>query len=233
MSKNINFVAQNEHVWNVRPKPYAAIKNLPKWWKDIPAYTNPENKFYLNPHPSVTVKRCVPTLDIFSAGYYVPLWADLFVSQQNDRPYIQWNTSTVVVDSWSDYQVSSFKIIDGYSNLVFKNLHGWTIKTPPGWSCLFLHPVAYSDLPFYSISGIVHTDIYDGEINVPFVVKNNFEGIIEKNTPMFQVIPFKRENWESQFDVKKPNEHFFDVEKIVSKIQRSYFSLIKNKKTYK
>jgi hypothetical protein len=232
MSKIIKFVAQNQHVWNVRPKPYPAIKNLPEWWKKIPAYSNPENKFDLSPAPSVTVKRCVPTLDILGSGYYVPLWADLFVTQQNEYPYIRWNTSAPVVNTWPEEQVSSFKFVDGYSKTFFKNLHGWTIRTPPGWSCLFIHPVAYPDLPFYSISGIVDTDIYDGEINVPFVIKNKFEGIIEKETPMFQVIPFKRDKWESEFDVKKENEHFFYAEKLFSKLQRGYFSLIKDKKMY-
>jgi hypothetical protein len=232
MKKTIEFVAQNEHVWNVRPRPHPAIKKTPKWWKEMPAYSNTENKFNLNPYSTVTVKRCVPTLDILGAGYYVPLWADLFVTQKNNSPLIRWTTNTPVVDTWPDSQTGDFKIIDGYSKLFFKNLHGWTIKTPPGWSCIFMHPVAYPDVPFYTISGIVDTDIYNGEINVPFVIKENFEGIIEKNTPMFQIIPFKRDQWESQFSLKKPNEHFFDNEKIHSVVKRAYFSLITDKKTY-
>jgi hypothetical protein len=138
-----------------------------------------------------------------------------------------------VLENWNNHQVSSFKIPEGYSNLVFKNLHGWIIKTPPGWSSIFLHPVAYSDLPFQVISGIVDTDVLNTDINVPFVVKNNFEGLIEKGTPMFQVIPFKREGWTSEFEVKNNNEHFFDVEKLHSKINRSYYSMIKNDNRYK
>jgi hypothetical protein len=233
MGKIIKFVAQNDHVWNVRPKPYPAAKNMPNWWKDMPVYSNPENTFTLNPYPSVTVKRCVPTLDILTSGYYVPLWSDIFVDQQDGFPLIQWTSEVPVLNTWNNQHVSSFKTIDGYSNVFFKNIHGWTIKTPPGWSCMFIHPIAYPDLPFYSISGIVDTDVYDGDINVPFVVKNNFKGIIEKGTPMFQVIPFKREKWNSEFDVKKPNEHYFDSQKLYSKIQRSYHYLLKDKKIYR
>jgi hypothetical protein len=233
MTKVIDFIAQDEHVWNVRPKPYPAIKGLPKWWKEIPAYANDENKFNLSPYPNVTVKRCVPTLDMFGAGYYVPLWSDIFVTQEEESFSVKWLTNTPVVNTWPDYQTGDFKTIDGYSKTFFKNLHGWTIKTPPGWSCIFMHPVAYPDAPFYTISGIVDTDVHDGEINVPFVIKNKFEGIIEKNTPMFQVIPFKRDQWESQFSLKKPNQHFFDIEKLYSKINRSYHSLIKDKKIYR
>ena len=119
MGKIIEFVAQNEHVWSVRPKPHPAIKKLPKWWKDTSAYSNVENKFELDPYPTVTVKRCVPTLDMLGAGYYVPLWADLFVTQQNNRPLVKWTTNTAVVDLWPDHQTGDFKIMDGYSKLFF------------------------------------------------------------------------------------------------------------------
>jgi len=233
MGKTIKFVAQNDHVWNVREKPYPAAKNLPKWWKELPAYSNSDKKFMLSPRPNVTVKRCVPTLDALTSGYYVPLWSDIIVEQQDNLPLIRWNSGVQVVQSWNDIHVDSFKIMDGYSRVFFKNLHGWTIKTPPGWSSMFVHPIAYPDLPFYSISGIVDTDVFDGEINVPFVVKDNFEGIIEKGTPMFQVIPFKREKWDSEFDVKKQDKHFFDNEKLYSKIHRAYYSLLKDKKIYR
>jgi hypothetical protein len=231
MGKIINFIAQDEHVWEVRPKPFPAIKGLPQWWKEMPVYSH--EKFDLLPYSTVTVKRCVPTIDMLGAGYYVPLWADFFVKQENREPILKWTTASKVLGVWSPEQISNFKIPEGFNNLIFKNLHGWTIKTPPGWSCLFIHPQAYPDLPFYTISGIVDTDIYDGEINVPFVIKDGFEGIIEKNTPMFQVIPFKREHWDSKFNVKKPNEHFLDNEKIYSKIHRAYHSLIKDKKIYR
>jgi len=231
MSKVINFIAQDDYVWNVMPKPFPAVKGLPDWWKEMPIYSFGE--FDISPYSTVTVKRCVPTMDMFSAGYYVPLWADLFIKQENQNPVIKFITNRNVLEVWDFEQISTFKIPDGFNKIIFKNMHGWTIKTPPGWSCLFIHPQAYLDTPFYTISGIVDTDVYDGEINVPFVIKDGFEGTIKKNTPMFQVIPFKRERWNSSFDVKKPNEHFFYNQKLYSNIHRAYYSLIKDKKIYK
>lgn len=233
MSKEIEFIAQDDHIWNVRPKPYPAIKNLPQWWKDLPVYSNKAKKFDLRPAPTVTVKRCVPTIDALGAGYYVPLSADILVEQENEFPMLKWSQKVPIVEIWSDLQVSSYEFEEGYSRVVFKNLHGWTIKTPPGWSCMIVHPIAYANLPFKVIPGIVDTDVYDGEINVPFIVKKGFEGIIEKDTPMFQVIPFKREHWDSKFSVKKPNQHFYDLEKLYSKITRAYNSLITDKKIYR
>ena len=35
---------------------------------------------------------------------------------------------------------------------------------------------------------------------LPVFFKNNFEGIIEKGTPIAQILPFKTENWLSQTD---------------------------------
>jgi hypothetical protein len=246
MSKIIKFIAQDDHVWNVRPKPYPAAKGMPQWWKDIPAYIAGDTEFSLKPKPNVTVKRCVPTLDVLCSGYYVPLWADVLIQDLKDEnnniikdkdnntvPLATWNTETPVLDSWPDAQADNFKHSEGYSRYIFKNCHGWSIKTPPGWSSLFIHPVAYPDLPFKTISGIVDTDIFQGEINVPFVVKNGFTGLIKNGTPMFQVIPFKRENWTAEFEVKKPNEHWYSNEKLQANAVRAYHSLIKKNKTYR
>lgn len=233
MIKNIKFLAQDEHTWKVKDKPIPAVKKLPQWWKDMPVYGGGETKFNLSPAPNVTVKRCIPTLDAFAAGYYITLWADCLVNQNDNNPEIRWNTVQDVFGIWSTNQISTFEFENGYSPFAFKYLHGWTIKTPPGWSSLITHPIAYQNLPFKTVSGIVDTDVYDGEINSPIILKENFTGIIEKGTPMFQVIPFKREIWQSEFDFKKPNQHFFELEKLKTKIVRSYQTLIKDKKIYR
>ena len=232
-TNKIIFKAQNEHVWEVRERPYAASKKLPEWWKKIPSYSTSDNKLRLNPGPTVTVKKCLPTLDAIGAGYIVPLWTDLMVSQHNNMPHIQWPTHEPVLQTWSKDQVSGYEIIENFSPVVFKYLHGWIIKTPPGWSSFITHPIGYQNLPFRAISGIVDTDSLETDINTPIIIKKDFEGIIEKGTPMFQVIPFKREGWESDFILQKPNEHFFNSEKLRTKIISSYARHIRSNKFYK
>jgi hypothetical protein len=232
MSEIIKFIAQNEHIWQVGDRPFPAIKKINENWKSIPKYSTENNTFDMIPSPTVTVKQCVPTLEMLGAGYYMPLYSDCFVQQKDNLPTISWAGSVNVFDVWSPHQVSNFELDENCSNVVFKYHHGWTIKTPPGWSCLFLHPVSYPNLPFKSISGIVDTDIYDGEINVPIILKKDFKGILEKGTPMFQIIPFKRSTWKSEFNVKAPNQHFFDQQKLYSKLVGAYRSLIKDKKSY-
>ena len=229
----IIFRAQSEHVWEVRQKPYLASKGLPDWWKQMPPYSTHDNKLKLNPESTVTVKKCAPTLDAMTAGYIMPLWADVMISQENKLPYAEWTTKEQVFDVWHPTQVSNYEIPDGFSSVVFKYLHGWTIKTPPGWSCLITHPIGYSNLPIKAISGIVDTDKLETDINTPILIKNNFEGIIKKGTPMFQIIPIKRENWESDFLLEKPNQFYFNVEKLKTNIVSSYSRTLRVPKNYK
>jgi hypothetical protein len=232
MSQVIKFIAQNEYIWQVADRPFPAIKKINKNWKSIPKYSNETNTFDMDPSPTVTIKQCVPTLEMLGAGYYMPLSSDCFIQQKDNTPTINWSGTVAIFDAWDPKQVSNFELDENYSNTVFKYHHGWTIKTPPGWSCLFIHPVSYPNLPFRSISGIVDTDIHDGEINVPFIIKKDFKGILEKGTPMFQIIQFKISDWKSEFDVKKPDQHFFDQEKLYSKLVGAYRSLIKDKSIY-
>jgi hypothetical protein len=62
------------------------------------------------------------------------------------------------------------------------------------------HPANRFDLPFTTLSGIVDSDTALHEGNLPFFIKEGFEGLIPKGTPIFQIIPFKRENWKSEID---------------------------------
>ena len=179
MFKEIEFIAQSEKIWNVYEKPKPASQFIPKWWKDLP--DTAESDFdILNRGTNLTVKKCIPTLDMLTAGYIVSLPCDVQVNFNDaGEYYTKWLISSEIFGVWSNPQVSNFKLEEEYNTKpVFKNVHGWTIKTPPGWSCIFLHPSAYPDLPFKTISGIVDTDIFQGEINVPFVVKNGFTGLI-------------------------------------------------------
>lgn len=231
-NNKITFRAQNEHVWEVREKPISASKLIPDWWKNMAPYSNKENKLKLSPQSTVTVKKCAPSMDALISGYIVTLWADIMVTQTGGFPQIQWTTSENVLELWPEEQVGGFEIPDGYDRFVYKYMHGWTIKTPPGWSCLIAHPFGYSNIPIKTIPGVVDTDVLETEINTPFFIKKGFEGIIEKGTPMFQIIPIKRDHWESEFVLEKPNQHFFNVEKLKTKISSSYARNLRHTKKY-
>jgi hypothetical protein len=84
------------------------------------------------------------------------------------------------------------------SSAPFKWNNYWRITTPAGYSCLFRQPSWRFDLPFYTASGIVDTDRHPVAVNFPFFFLNGWHGIIEAGTPIVQVIPFKRDDWESE-----------------------------------
>ena len=237
MKENIiKFKASSEHVMNVRERPVPASSFLPEWWKNMPSYSNSENKFDLDSWPTVTVKKCFPMLDAITSGYIVPLWADLLVSENidsNSKAKIKWLTDEAVVDAWYEKQSSSYDYPENYSKIVFKYMHGWNIKTPPGWSCLITHPIGYNNLPIQTLTGVVDTDVLDTPINSPFLVKTGFEGVIEKGTPMFQVIPFKRQDWKAEYEIQDINENWMNIERLKTKIVSSYGRHIRSPKKYR
>ena len=228
--KNIKFEAFDEYHFNVGARPEPAAKFIPEWWKKIPKYATEDR--LVNPFANVTVKQCAPTIDMISAGYMLVLWCDIYVHQENGKPSISYGTTVAPVSIWPESQSSGYEIPDGFDNTVFKFSNGWKITTPLGWSSMFIHPIAYQNTPFRSISGFVDTDILETDVNVPFVIKKGFTGLIEKGTPIAQIIPIKRDNWYAEYSIEKPNRFFFNQEKIRSKVY-GYYSSIRSKKVYK
>ena len=64
---------------------------------------------------------------------------------------------------------------------------------------------------FQIISGVVDTDEWHDEINLPFIVNGDkykvLETLITKGTPIAQCIPFKRDDWESKVEELIPYEN--------------------------
>jgi hypothetical protein len=230
MSKKIKFRAIDKHVMEVREKPIPASQTIPEWWRKMKP-TIAGGKFDVGPKANYTAKKCFPLLDGITAGYTIPLWADLLVTQE-EFPKVKWTTEHNVLDVWPLEQSAGFEIPDGYSSLVFKYLYGWVIETPKDWSCLIIHPIGYPNLPFRTIPGVVDTDKLKTIINPPFVIKKGFEGIIEKGTPIAQVIPIKRESWEMQTELMEEGENFRNHEKLFTKLAGSYGRFMREKKEY-
>jgi hypothetical protein len=213
MSKNINFRARSKTEFDVQTKPYPAVKQLPDWFTEALPYHNENGTFpddnklhFRKRNANVTFKKCVPLLDGMSAGYIIPLWSDVMVEQENNFPLIYWKNKVNVFEPHGDY---SSKIVPptGYKNYVFKYSNCWIPQTPKGYSCLVVSPLGYGDLPFKIVPAIVDTDNSTLELIFPTWVKEGFEGIVEKGTPMAQIIPFKRDNWESTFDYYEDGEY--------------------------
>ena len=212
MSKNINFRARSKTEFEIQLKPYPAVKQLPKWFVDAKPYShrpgepNDGKLHFRDRTANATYKKCVPLLDSLSAGYLIPLWADVMIEQGDGFPEIYWKT----IDSVFSLHGQPSREIPapaGYDQVVYKYLNCWIPQTPKGYSCLITSPLGYNNLPFKAVPAIVDTDSSTLELVFPMWVKTGFEGIVEKGTPMVQIIPFKRDDWDSTFDYYEDGQY--------------------------
>jgi hypothetical protein len=217
VSKNINFKARSKTEFDVQLKPYPAVKQLPKWFLDSsphsirPDLPNDGKLHFRNRDANNTYKKCVPLLDGMSSGYIIPLWADVMIEQNDGFPEIYWKTQ---LDIFSLHGQPSREIPApiGYQQVVYKYHNCWIPQTPKGYSCLITSPFGYNDLPLKAIPAIVDTDSSTLELVFPMWVKEGFEGIVEKGTPMVQIIPFKRDDWNSTFNYYENGEYHSIIE---------------------
>jgi len=230
MKKNkvIEFVAANRSSYNAFDPPYPLKKQLPKWYKLQNKYTSKKFEMQKNGNPNHTIKSCMPVFDIMSAGYTVPLPADVYFGENYE---ITWSTDLLnLIESHQKAQFDEFSIPDGYKkDIVFKFVQPWMIKTPPGYSTMFIHPTYRPDLPFYTLPAIVDTDKHPLIINFPFLIKEGFTGVIEYGTPMVQAIPFKRDNWESKtsFSNISQDELFQPAKRKLGNRYKTFFRSVK------
>ena len=163
--------------------PIPASKAVPNWWR----------KDSVVKEQMHTMKKCVPILDSLTAGYVIPLPADVWKAR-GVKNFGQRNDIAFVSEHYP-LQTEAYPAPEEFDSQPYKWVNPWNIKTPKGYSCLFIHPLNSGDSPFYSFSGIVDTDKHPVTVNFPFLIKKEFEGVIPAGT---QVIPFKRDKWESK-----------------------------------
>jgi len=200
----IHFRPIDQNRFFAQNAPTPAIKHLPKWYREMPRNYKPSEKFIaqkptrLTAMPQGTIKKCIPLMDGMSAGYmyttpvevnFDPISATF--AWAHEYEFIQWHQQE---------QIDGWKATDEYIPIGFKWRNLNIIKTPPGWSCLFTHPLNRMDLPFQTLSAVVDTDKHDVPTHFPFYMKHGFEGKIPLGTPIVQIIPFKRQEWKSVAD---------------------------------
>lgn len=181
-------------------KPESARNNTPEWWKKQSRYQQDMHTYNAKGELSHTIKRCMPVMDAMIAGYVIKLPSDLVVQQINGNPAFVWGyTDWTLIAPHNVEQVTEYPKDDSWHPQPLKFINPWAIRTPKGYSCLFTAPFHGDSLPFHMLTGIVDTDVFNVPVNLPFFIKDGFEGTIPAGTPIVQVIPFKRENWNSEY----------------------------------
>lgn len=200
--KKIGFSTTDKYV----SLPVPSYLKIPSWYKKSSKFTDGRSKpFIQRDNPTLQfsnkgVKNCVPFLDSLTAGYMAELWQDIQVVRTKQGPEISWPVDPAPVSGRSQAGLDTFPSPKGTSPTQFVWLSPFMIQTPPGYSVLITHPFNRFDLPFTTLSAIVDSDSIMGSGHIPFYLDEDFEGIIETGTPIFQIIPFKRESWKSEED---------------------------------
>ena len=222
-----------EHFFNIKP----SSDFIPEWYRKSISNIPDTNSELLISNPMATTstyKKCTPFFDAITAGYMMYLTADIeVIKKENNLPYIMWRTERKIVTEHSSNQWDGFPCPDGYSPHLYKWHNQFSIKLPKDYSLLFLSPVNRFDLPFLTITGIVDCDTWTGNVHFPFFIKNNFTGIIEKGTPITQIIPIKRESWEKEHGKYDAKKTFLNQQNFFSTIKRSYKNNYWHRKEYK
>lgn len=242
----IKFSAAKEYVKNNKDLLPTPIKtNIPDWFKKLDSKIG-----------KTTIKGCMPFLDTLTTGYLLKTAVDYhiihnvtingekktgFSSGKEDRNSMS-ETINLNYDGRENFhptaQLAGSPLIEKNKNLpIHKILNPWTIKTPPGYSTLFLPPLNNADDRFSIIPGIVDTDTFTNEVNFPIIVNSDkypeLDSTIQLGTPYVQVIPFKREKWKMKIieeDKDKIKENLFFQKKYII---NNYKKIFWKKKSWK
>jgi hypothetical protein len=248
--KDIEFSAHEDYFAQKEDYPTPIKLNIPQWYKNL------EHTVF-----NKTVKGCMPFLDSLTAGYVLKMPQDFNIRHNVDNKNQKGETFKDSFQMFGLHDMSKFinekgvnlnsnidvhtlnqllgsALIDKNKNLPFyKILNPWKIKTPKGYSCLFVPPLNNSDDRFSIIPGIVDTDTFPNEINFPIVINGDkypiLETTIKKGLPYVQIIPFKRDSWKMVFKQRSPkeiqNSRLFYGLKLLNVYKEKYW----NKKSWK
>ncbi len=186
-------------------KPEPIKKFLPDWYKNAESYYVSESDMMTiedgSQEKNPGLKTCAPYLDAMLSGYTFTVPFDIYVGRTEEGELdIRWNAP----QGWEDFLMerpkesgSTMPRPAGHApnHLVWSSR--WGVKAPRGYSVLVTHPLNRQDLPFTTVSGIIDSDKFFGNGNIPFFIKEDFVGVIEKGTPFAQLIPIKRSKWKS------------------------------------
>lgn len=210
--------------------PRPAKHYLPDWYKKVPLFTNDKMAIDQEGFANLTLKACVPFLDAYLSGYIQETWCDIYINT-NTNEYNYSSAPEIMTHRQADK--NHYPGIDGYCTQEFVWNQCWIPQLPKGYSMLYTHPLNRHDLPCLSLSAVVDHDglVMERVATHPFFVKHGFEGIIPKGTPMFQMIPFKRDSWESSLE-KFDESLLLKSNKIRQFFIGGYKKLFWNKKEY-
>tara|TARA_Y100000289_G_scaffold14741_1_gene13860 strand:+ start:5147 stop:6055 length:909 start_codon:yes stop_codon:yes gene_type:complete len=186
-------------------RPVAAKEVTPEWWKKMKIRVDHRGRV------SQTIKSCPSMLDWLTMGYYIIATVDIPIRNGYSWKWPDGDSRFTVSDceNFSHSHPASQLVDsisydgeDGIVNDAFKITNFWNIKTPPGYSVLFLDPFLFTNKYFACWQGVIDTDGFNVNLDNAqciFYPKVDHSFVIEAGTPLVQVFPFKREEWAATY----------------------------------
>lgn len=205
MSNVIHFIANRPWLNKDQAhKPSPIIRYMPKWFREADRFAKHPvtNEYWIGPDKGKipTWKACPALFDIMSTGYSLvtPCDIEFFINEKgiidckiNDPRYRDFCSARP--------QMPQFEHPHGFYKDHFAWFPEWAIKAPEGYSVLYASPFNRYDLPFMTVSGIIDNDKVNLPGSMPFFIRDGWTGVIPAGTPYAQMVPFKREDWASDY----------------------------------
>ena len=211
--------------------PSPAQESVPQWYKDADRFVkNPYTNEYVEaskdvcPYPKEgttddygkipTWKACPSIMDSFITGYFLKTPCDVKFFK-NINGFIDVEVSDLKYKNFCTkrFPMPQFKHPHGFYEEHFAWHSPWGLELPEGYSALFMTPMNRFDLPFLNTTGIVDNDKLNFLGTFPFFIPKGWEGTIPAGTPYMQLLPFKRENWEQEIEIKNAEDIYLEVKK--------------------
>lgn len=228
----IEFYPSSKESEKFVPPPKPAKFYLPDWYKDHDGLNYKKLEFNdKGKVKNLSIKQCMPFLDSLSHGYIQETWTEIYVKNNTESIEYFYSSGPKIINNRGPKKIPNNDYID--EEFIWQI--PWIPKVPKDYSILFTHPLNRIDLPFHTLSGIVDSDTFfhipNG--NYPFYIKNNFNGVIPIGTPMYQMIPIKRNSWDRVFHNFNNDETTKRSNVIYNKFYGAYKNLFWNKKVFK
>ncbi len=196
-------------------RPVAAKDLQPDWWKKQKIRVDQRGR------TTQTIRSCPSMQDWLTMGYYIVATQDIpvrngvkweypdggerFTTEQNSPQFSQSHPSSQLAD------VVEYLGEDGPVKDAFKISSYWNMKTPEGYSVLFLDPFMFQNKYFACWQGVIDTDGFNVNLDnaqIIFYPRVNHSFTIPAGTPLVQIFPFKRDEWHSTFFLASGKEWF-------------------------
>jgi hypothetical protein len=205
--------------------PRPANKVIPSWYKDLETWRTNEYEKLNVP----TIKMCIPVQDMITTGYILPNVFEFVLDPVKKGRYEDFKLECQDQEYIKKHHHEQCPVKhDGINKHFFKITNHWGIKTPPGYSCLFIQPFYQFEPNYVMLPAIVDTDVHDVPVEFPGYIVGSKAIHLQPGDPIMQVIPFKRDDWQMTVASERPLKS-----KLFYKLNRAYQSVFHNKKSFK